>query len=437
MEDRPRLWMLLSRIPVTVMLCAGVVLMFSVQLGMEGGLTDIEVLWRLGAMQVDRVSEHGEVWRLVTALFLHGGWLHLLLNLFALVQLAALVELIYGGPRMLAFYVVSGIVANLVSALLNPAWMAVGQVGASGALLGLAGVLLGLALFGVEAWRENLSAVVWPLSVGLSLTLSLGVVSWWMEAPFMVDNAAHFGGFCSGLLFAAVYRDPSVPPARVDVAMGASAAGLVVAAHTAMVLQGPDSLETLPAGVTAALEARVERMGEGQFKSAVVFQLVQYYAKLDIEDREGRVSEVIQGMEPETLGLLYYWLDDEGGQDDFALLVAETWASEWPSDPNGLNTLAWQLVTHEDVDRRDPLRARELAADALARIATDFEEEDTRDRARAAVLDTQAEALFQLGDLEAAQVSQQEAVTLGAEQDVSEIDEMRDRLRRIEEALQE
>ena len=59
----------------------------------------------------------------------------------------------------------------------------------------------------------------------------------------------------------------------------------------------------------------------------------------------------------------------------------------------------------------------------------------TRDRSRAAVLDTQAEALLQLGDLEAARVSQQEAVTLGAEQDVSEIDEMRDRLRRIEDLL--
>ena len=84
-----------------------------------GGGMEVLVHLRLGALRADRVAEHNEYFRLLMPLFLHHGLIHLLFNGFALLQLGALVEHFWGSRRLLAYYVVCGLGASLVSAVLN------------------------------------------------------------------------------------------------------------------------------------------------------------------------------------------------------------------------------------------------------------------------------------------------------------------------------
>lgn len=134
----------------------------------------------------------GEWWRLLTALFLHGNLLHLLLNMWVLLQVGRLAERIYGRWVFLGIYFSAGIVGGLVSLL----WKSpVVTVGASGAIFGVVGAFL-VALAdrnGVPRalarshWISTLVFVLYNLLVGAT-------------AP-LVDNAAHVGGLVSGVLF--------------------------------------------------------------------------------------------------------------------------------------------------------------------------------------------------------------------------------------------
>ncbi len=91
--------------------------------------------WNLGLIQ-------GEWWRLVTAGFLHGGIIHILMNSWVLFDLGAQVEEVYGTSRMLVIYFLSTIFGYLASA----EWSAAVSVGASAALFGLIGAMIALGV---------------------------------------------------------------------------------------------------------------------------------------------------------------------------------------------------------------------------------------------------------------------------------------------------
>lgn len=93
--------------------------------------------WALGA-KVPSLIAQGEYWRLVTASFLHGSWLHLAFNVLALLLLGRLVELVFGPARMLAIYVLSCVAGMLASFYLTPFV----SLGASTGILGLMGALI-------------------------------------------------------------------------------------------------------------------------------------------------------------------------------------------------------------------------------------------------------------------------------------------------------
>ncbi len=145
---------------------------------------------RLGAMRVDRVLVLGEWWRLVTAIFLHGGLLHLAFNGMALANLGPTIEHAIGGRRLLVLFVLTGIVSfaasggyNLFLRSLRP------SVGASGALFGLIGygIVFARRHGGMyREWGRQLGS--WAL-MGMLLSLMPGI-----------DAAAHVGGFAAGAL---------------------------------------------------------------------------------------------------------------------------------------------------------------------------------------------------------------------------------------------
>ena len=95
----------------------------------------------------------GEVYRLLTASFLHIGVFHLFFNMLALYQVGNEIEKYYGANKFLIIYLVSAIVGSLTSMLFNPAYI---SAGASGAIFGLFGSLL---FFGTQ-YRATLDGIL-------------------------------------------------------------------------------------------------------------------------------------------------------------------------------------------------------------------------------------------------------------------------------------
>ncbi len=194
--------------PATRVLLVVVLGVFALQFYWSRGNPDgPAILWMMGACD-GRLVAAGEYWRLVTAAFLHAGFLHLFLNLSVLLQLGILLERILGTRRFLVLYGLSAVGGFAASALFET--HAAG-VGASTALAGL------IAAVAVMAWRHGslfASYMVRPLRRDLAITLVLmGVIS---LIPG-ISLAGHLGGGVVGavLMFSGVLVR-GVEPVRRD-----------------------------------------------------------------------------------------------------------------------------------------------------------------------------------------------------------------------------
>ena len=152
----------------------------------------------------------GQWWRLLTAAFVHVGILHLATNMWCLWNLGLLGEPLLGPAGVIAVYVLTGIAGNLLSVAVHP--QIVGA-GASGAVFGIAGVLILLLkarLLPVapeEVSRLRRSVIYFAL-----LNFVIGAGSFVLRTSIQIDNMAHLGGFLCGLALGA----PLVP--RIGVA---------------------------------------------------------------------------------------------------------------------------------------------------------------------------------------------------------------------------
>ena len=95
----------------------------------------VHTLAALGALDRNSVFEQGEWWRLFSAPFLHGGFLHVLFNGFALFLAGMILERVIGHAWFAAIFAVSAVCGSLISLSINPANVV--SVGASGAIMGL------------------------------------------------------------------------------------------------------------------------------------------------------------------------------------------------------------------------------------------------------------------------------------------------------------
>ncbi len=135
---------------------------------------------------------NGQLWRLITAMFVHIGLAHLLINMLCLYELGALTEHIYGRWSMLLLYGLTGLAGAVASLARNPTIV---SAGASGAVFGLAGVLIASLLFGkLAAPRRELMIALASLLAFAAYNLSYGFLKGG------IDNGAHVGGLVSGLL---------------------------------------------------------------------------------------------------------------------------------------------------------------------------------------------------------------------------------------------
>ncbi len=140
----------------------------------------------------------GEWWRLWTAMFMHGGFVHLVLNMAGLYLLGRILEPLFGWIRLTVIYCAAGLVGNLVS-VYNPRPEAVLSIGASGAVMGLMGALLVVLLLWRDVWHERLRRTM-LIDLPVLLVVQLGLGSFLR----VVDNFAHIGGLVGGALVAAL-----------------------------------------------------------------------------------------------------------------------------------------------------------------------------------------------------------------------------------------
>jgi rhomboid protease GluP len=128
-------------------------------------------------------------WRLLTAIFVHGGLLHLVMNTMAIFDICWLLERRIGAIRLLLVLLLSGLSASLCSMIWSPLLV---SVGASGAIMGAAGTLLvWLAVPGKEP-----SGMTPFIALIVGVTLTLGIGAFWHR----LDNAAHIGGLITGVV---------------------------------------------------------------------------------------------------------------------------------------------------------------------------------------------------------------------------------------------
>ena len=165
-----------------------------------GDLNDPDVLHRIGALEPYAVVAQGEYWRLFTALFLHGGFLHLGFNLFALYVLGPPLERSIGTIRFLACYLISGLGSGAGVIALNRMGLVrdAQVIGASGCILGVVGGWAGFLLrhHRVPHARQQLANIGLIVVIQIAFDLSTPEVS--MHAHMF----GLFAGFFLGLILA-------------------------------------------------------------------------------------------------------------------------------------------------------------------------------------------------------------------------------------------
>ena len=231
--------------------------------------TTPEATHAFGSITAEEVRR-GEVWRALTATFIHGGLLHLGVNLLGFYRVGQMVEEWYGSALFLFFYVLSGFGGNLIAAgvrlaassrVLRAGWGTCSatpsgtdgtpSVGGSIVLCGL------LGLIAVVGWRSRtktgrfmLSQVIWSFC---SLAL-LGAI-----AP-MIDNVGHAGGAVMGALIGlvahrAMVRNAGKPLAKL---LGTLSLAVILACGA----RGPAGRRAAPSGEAVARREAVDRKQE-------------------------------------------------------------------------------------------------------------------------------------------------------------------------------
>jgi membrane associated rhomboid family serine protease len=185
----------------------------------SGGADNPGTIIGYGAKVNSQINGHGEWWRFVTPIFLHGGLLHLLFNMYGLWVIGPYVEKLYGSAKFVVFWVVTGVAGVFASYLTVRPNMHIGSlggflfktedapsVGASGALFGLIGILF---VFGIKFRHELPEGFKRAFGTGMLPIIVINLFIGFLGRGY-IDNAAHLGGLVSGACLALVvgYKRP-------------------------------------------------------------------------------------------------------------------------------------------------------------------------------------------------------------------------------------
>jgi rhomboid protease GluP len=181
--------------------------------GVSPGSPTVEQLMAWGANNAGYVLVEGQWIRIVTAMFVHVGILHLATNMWCLWNLALLAEPLMGSWGLFVVYILTGAAGNLLSTFVS--WILYHNgtdgfpagAGASGAVFGIAGALIVLLKSNrlpvpPDELKRLRKSVIYFAALNLVLGLSISVGTTVIGSGLHIDNMAHVGGFVCGLLFA-------------------------------------------------------------------------------------------------------------------------------------------------------------------------------------------------------------------------------------------
>ena len=187
-----------SRLPITFGLIGACIALFiavaaagaSYGVPINAGIvTQPAQVLQLGSLIPGAVAD-GQIWRLVSSIFMHAGFVHLAFNMLSLYFLGSFVEETFGRMRFIALYVLSGLAGGIAYLYVDGSGSA---VGASGAIFGMLGAVFGYSLRrGTFSWQNP---VIRQLLILTALNLYLG-----FSIP-NISNTAHIGGLVGGLAF--------------------------------------------------------------------------------------------------------------------------------------------------------------------------------------------------------------------------------------------
>lgn len=176
-------------------MCLICIIAFILQLTFSG-FTDMFLLRQDSAL---------EVWRFVSAIFLHGSIVHIISNLFALALFGTILEGFIGGRKFLLVFFASGIAANLVAVNFYPS-----SLGASGAIYGILGALIIIRPL-MAVWVYGLPM---PIFIAGILWIIGGIMGIFM--PSETGHIAHLSGIGIGMIFGILFRDWSRRDAKKE-----------------------------------------------------------------------------------------------------------------------------------------------------------------------------------------------------------------------------
>jgi len=162
-----------------------------------------QTLQDLGAKLSSLILD-GQYYRFVSAMFLHGGVIHLLFNMSALIRVGKDLEQAFGTWRIVVIYMLSGIYGNLLSCIFLPDVLG---VGASGALFGFLGAMFGDFFQNYKSFQESRWRYFASLCLNAVLGLLFGLMPW-------LDNFQHVGGFIMGILLGSMLLSLKVKDPR-------------------------------------------------------------------------------------------------------------------------------------------------------------------------------------------------------------------------------
>lgn len=199
-----------QKLPTTYGLIAFTVLIFIGQM-LSNDIFGLDIVKDLGAKDNAAILS-GELWRLITPIFIHVGVWHVFVNMYSLYALGPAIERIFGSPRMMALYLIAGINGVIFSLGFSP----YRSVGASGAIFGLLGALGTFLYRNRESFGQAGRLQLRQILIITLLNLGLGLMP-------QIDNWGHLGGLTAGvvLTWAAgplleLTQQPGAPPRFVD-----------------------------------------------------------------------------------------------------------------------------------------------------------------------------------------------------------------------------
>lgn len=137
-----------------------------------------------------------EIWRFLTAIFVHGGLIHLMYNLFALALFGSMLEKFIGGRKFLWVFFLSGIIANIVAVNFYSS-----SLGASGAIYGILGTLVVLKPL-MMVWAFGFPM---PMFIAGIIWVAAGVFGVFVPTA-NIGYIAHLAGISVGFIFGVIFR---------------------------------------------------------------------------------------------------------------------------------------------------------------------------------------------------------------------------------------